>query len=285
MQSTQTGYEPATGLGSPKAEALATDLGDATPPPPLPVSLAKPVKASGHGHSHPNIERPNGSSNGSSAYPGREQPNFDRQTNPALRNAGAPAAAGTSETADTLITGPGGSTAVNAAIFSRSAPAAIGSTGLSLAAAVRDSALLSNSAGAAIFEEAAATLRAAASRAAPIAQAAAKEIASAIEAPAAAANVVTHFIHVNALTAFCDATAAFINECATVPTSSAAATGPHRTRAWLITAGVLAVDALLVAHWYATRPKKEDEQEQGGEAATLRFPFFNGDPLPDSRCG
>ncbi len=286
LASTGTGFQPATGLGSPRAAAITTDLstansgtittelGDATPPP---LFTAKPVKGSGGHHVHPHVERAPVPKTGPSIVPARVQLTAEPNSDAAGRTERT---ASVSNFTEPSIS-PVGTLAVKAAIFSQSA---VGASGVLLTGMLRDGAALSASAGGVIFNQAAASLRAVASKAGPIAQAAAHEIVDAVESPAVAANVVTNFIHVNALTAFADATAAFIDECATIPNAPASA-APHRTRAWLITAAVLAVDALLVAHWFATRPKKEDEDEEQDDAESVRSPFLDGSSVRERYCG
>ena len=62
-----------------------------------------------------------------------------------------------------------------------------------------------------------------------------------------------HIARVDALAAFNDAMAAFVDESATLPQAAAA---HRRTRAWVVTAAVLAADAALLVYWHKTRGKK-----------------------------
>jgi len=80
-----------------------------------------------------------------------------------------------------------------------------------------------------------------------------------------------HIARVDALAAFNDAMAAFVDESATLPRAAAA---HRRTRAWVVTAVVLAADAALLVYWHKTREKK------GPGAGRRRTPLRKLSPVP-----
>ncbi|MDB5358447.1 MAG: pcp 2 [Phycisphaerales bacterium] len=67
------------------------------------------------------------------------------------------------------------------------------------------------------------------------------------------ANVFYHFANFDPIATFSGAIKAFADESASIPLIGAAETDGHFSRAWTITAVVLAIDAVLVGRWYADR--------------------------------
>ncbi|MDB5333415.1 MAG: hypothetical protein JWP03_4566, partial [Phycisphaerales bacterium] len=70
---------------------------------------------------------------------------------------------------------------------------------------------------------------------------------------AAPERVLYHFANFDPIATFSDALKSFANDSASIPLLGAADAEGHSTRAWTITGVVLAVDAILVARWYADR--------------------------------
>ncbi len=86
--------------------------------------------------------------------------------------------------------------------------------------------------------------------------------------PARAALV--NLFHVDALATFGDSMGAFIDESAMQTIRHEPST---HSRAWKITAGVVAGDLLLVGFWLATR--KRDEAADEARSKSRYFPFCN----------
>lgn len=75
-------------------------------------------------------------------------------------------------------------------------------------------------------------------------------------ANAAVAAPVAELLHLTPATAFADALAAFTDESASIPTIRR----PSVSRAWAITAAVVAIDAALVGYWYSRRSAKQNRK-------------------------
>ncbi len=287
----QSGYQPATGLGTPQAPIVTGTVESTVPPVPTGVFSVSGLTHR-HRHVRPNVQFPPNNSGGRPLTQPPPAPIV------AARAAAAPSSAAnrTAIRPDAIEVAPVAPTATSRAATAAtsgdsnavmpSSTTLVTRTYRAIAQDMLSSAVLIGTAGEVAARDVAGSFVSVAHFVVPPVSQAAGELAdAAANAPATAVRTVTTFIHANALSAFADATAAFIHESASLPVANGSPIR-RRIRAAAITAGVIAADALLVAHWHATRPRTQRRAKPTGDAPDApesAFPFFVGEPLPARR--